>query len=142
MVKVGWQEDGYGKYIVIQDGNFQFYYCHLAGVFIKPGDPLPAGEPIALMGSTGNSTGPHLHFAIRLVAGGGYPGFQGYVNPMPLLREAKQPILVDITSLDLDDFTPGELAAQTTTIKPQFKQAKGKPVTHGKRTMYPRMKYF
>ena len=39
-VKVGWQEEGYGKYIVIELGENQFYYCHLAGVFIKPGDQV------------------------------------------------------------------------------------------------------
>lgn len=56
---------GYGKYIVItHDNSYQSYYCHLSS---RQGDGQnrSRNEKIGEMGSTGNSSGPHLHFEIR-----------------------------------------------------------------------------
>jgi murein DD-endopeptidase MepM/ murein hydrolase activator NlpD len=127
-VKVGWQEDGYGKYIVIETGGFQYFYCHLENVYIKPGEKILEGEPIGLMGSTGNSTGPHLHFGIRDKDGQGVIDYQGFINPLLRLSKCLQPEIYDLNIIEDKPFIP---------VKP-----KPKPVTHGKRTMYPRMKYF
>lgn len=62
---VGW-EGGYGKLIKIDHGaNFVSYYGHLSSYKVKVGDKVYKGQTIGLVGSTGNSTGPHLHFEIR-----------------------------------------------------------------------------
>ncbi len=66
VVKVGWSEYGYGKYVIIDHGNgFQTLYSHLNTILVEVGQSVGKGERIGSMGSTGRSTGPHLHFEIR-----------------------------------------------------------------------------
>jgi murein DD-endopeptidase MepM/ murein hydrolase activator NlpD len=73
------ERGGYGLYIiVVHDPQLSTLYGHLDWPLVQPGDLVAAGQPIALMGSTGNSTGPHLHFEVRIA---GVP-----VDPLPLLR--------------------------------------------------------
>ncbi len=64
----GWSDRGYGNLIVIDhDGGWQTYYAHLLDNTLVPcGTNVVKGELIASMGSTGNSSGPHLHFEMRL----------------------------------------------------------------------------
>lgn len=67
----GWTDIGYGYLIVLDHANgFQTYYAHLSRIFVVEGETVYAGEVIGAMGSTGNSTGPHLHYEIRY---NGYP---------------------------------------------------------------------
>jgi murein DD-endopeptidase MepM/ murein hydrolase activator NlpD len=57
----------YGKLVEIDHGNgLVTRYAHASWVFVRPGDLVMAGQRIASVGSTGRSTGPHLHFEIRL----------------------------------------------------------------------------
>lgn len=57
---------GYGQYIVIQHANgTQTLYAHLSANFVSAGDSISQGKVIGNIGSTGKSTGPHLHFEIR-----------------------------------------------------------------------------
>ncbi len=63
--KASWQ-GGFGNLVVIDHGNgFETYYGHASQVLVEVGQKVGKGEKIALMGSTGNSTGSHLHFEIR-----------------------------------------------------------------------------
>lgn len=65
IIFVGW-EGGYGKLIKIDHGgNFVSYYGHLSKYNVKVGQKVYKGQKIGAVGSTGNSTGPHLHFEIR-----------------------------------------------------------------------------
>jgi len=63
----GWSDRGYGNLIVIDhDRGFETYYAHLEdGKMLPCGTNVQKGQWIASMGSTGNSTGPHLHFELR-----------------------------------------------------------------------------
>jgi murein DD-endopeptidase MepM/ murein hydrolase activator NlpD len=62
----GWSPIGYGNLIVLDHGNgFQTYYAHLNSIWVANGQFVPQGTPIGGVGSTGNSSGPHLHFEIR-----------------------------------------------------------------------------
>jgi murein DD-endopeptidase MepM/ murein hydrolase activator NlpD len=66
VVESGWSNEGYGNYVVIDHRNgFQTLYGHLSRIFVNAGESVGKGTLIGLMGSTGRSTGPHLHFEIR-----------------------------------------------------------------------------
>jgi len=80
IVYSGWSVAGYGNLIVIDhDNGWQTFYAHLMdGTFLACGTNVQKGELIAAMGSTGNSTGPHLHFELRL--------YGAAVNPWQYLQ--------------------------------------------------------
>jgi len=62
----GWS-NGYGNNIVINHGGGKkTRYAHASKLFVKVGDTVERGEQIAAMGSTGNSTGPHIHFEVMI----------------------------------------------------------------------------
>lgn len=66
VVSVGWDDTGYGETIVIDHGNgFQTLYAHLQNFYVGVGDNVTKGQQIGEMGSSGNATGPHVHFEIR-----------------------------------------------------------------------------
>lgn len=77
VVSAGWN-GGYGKAIVIQHNDtLQTLYGHLSEIAVQPGQQITQGTVIGLVGSTGNSTGPHLHFETRT------PGANGWVAVDP-----------------------------------------------------------
>lgn len=62
----GWK-GSYGNMLVITHGNgVQTYYCHCSALYVSAGATVSQGQTIAAVGSTGNSTGPHLHLEIRV----------------------------------------------------------------------------
>lgn len=67
VVLAGWPDNGgYGNRVMIDHGNgFQTLYAHLAGIYVGSGQTVSRGMAIGKMGSTGRSTGTHLHFEIR-----------------------------------------------------------------------------
>jgi murein DD-endopeptidase MepM/ murein hydrolase activator NlpD len=72
VVSAGWN-GGYGKAITIQhNGVQQTLYGHLSEVFVQPGQTIERGTVIGRVGSTGNSTGPHLHFESRMSTSDGW----------------------------------------------------------------------
>ncbi|MFC9848051.1 M23 family metallopeptidase [Streptomyces sp. NPDC060223] len=72
----------YGNAIVIKHGNGTYsQYAHLSKINVKVGQVVTTGQRIALSGSTGNSSGPHLHFEIRTTA-----NYGSAVDPVAFLR--------------------------------------------------------
>lgn len=73
-----WSEVGYGYLVIVDhDDGSRAYYSHLKGAWVQPGDWVGRGDLVGEVGSTGNSTGPHVHFEIRI---GGVPQ-----NPLDFL---------------------------------------------------------
>ncbi|MEQ3452017.1 peptidoglycan DD-metalloendopeptidase family protein [Enterococcus cecorum] len=69
-----------GNYIIINHGDgYYSYYLHLSSIVVGGGS-VSAGQTIGLMGTTGNSTGVHLHFGIATT-----PNWRGFVNPAPYI---------------------------------------------------------
>ena len=58
-------ESSLGNYIIIKNGDVETLYAHLNKIYIKQGDAIKQSQEIGEVGSTGNSTGPHLHFQIE-----------------------------------------------------------------------------
>ena len=66
VTKAGWAE-GYGYLVEVNHGNgYSTRYAHNSIVFVKEGQEIQKGTIIALMGSTGNSTGTHCHYEVRI----------------------------------------------------------------------------
>ena len=66
VVKVGW-ENGYGRLIEIAHGfGINTFYGHLQGVRVAEGQRVRRGDPIGIVGTSGRSTGPHLHYEVRV----------------------------------------------------------------------------
>ena len=66
VVKMGW-ETGYGNLIIVDHGfGYQTWYAHLQGFRTKLGKRVVRGEVIGAVGSTGKSTGPHLHYEVHV----------------------------------------------------------------------------
>lgn len=66
IVRIGHQPEGYGNFIELRHPNgMTTMYAHLSRIDVASGDRVLAGERIGLVGSTGYSTGPHLHFEVR-----------------------------------------------------------------------------
>jgi murein DD-endopeptidase MepM/ murein hydrolase activator NlpD len=65
---------GYGLTVVLEHENFtqQTLYGHLSEIFVQPGEWVEQGTVIGRVGSTGNSTGPHLHFETRQLTDQGW----------------------------------------------------------------------
>lgn len=75
----GWNVYGYGNLVVINHGNgYETYYGHLNGINVYPGQVVNQGQLIGATGNTGRSSGPHLHFEIRL--------YNSMLQPLGYLR--------------------------------------------------------
>jgi murein DD-endopeptidase MepM/ murein hydrolase activator NlpD len=70
-----------GNYIIIDHGDgYYSYYLHLSNFIATLGQSVSAGQTIGTMGTTGNSTGVHLHFGIATSS-----NWSGFVDPAPFL---------------------------------------------------------
>lgn len=66
VVFAGWDNTGYGNYVVIEhDGKITTCYAHMAEIYVSDGETVEAGQCIGAVGSTGYSTGNHLHFSVK-----------------------------------------------------------------------------
>lgn len=84
VVRARVNRSGYGKEVIVDHGfGYTSRYAHLEDIMVKPGQKLKRGEVLGTMGSTGRSTGPHLHYEVNK---NGHP-----VNPMFFFYENLSP---------------------------------------------------
>lgn len=77
----GWG-DGYGNLVELDHGSTGTRYAHLDAIYVSQGQQIAQGQQIGIVGSTGRSTGPHLHFEIMVPSGDGWLA----LDPAPYLN--------------------------------------------------------
>ena len=80
---------GYGNYVVIDHGNLRCLYGHLSDIYAKEGAVVQAGAVVGLVGSTGRSTGPHLHLQLQRLSDG---NVWTSVDPLPFIHALNQQV--------------------------------------------------
>jgi len=92
------ERGGYGFYVIVRHENgLETVYGHLSRFLVKPDQHVKAGQPIALSGNTGRSTGPHLHFETR---------FMGYaINPEAIFDFANRCTHTDSYTFSKSNYT-------------------------------------
>jgi len=83
--KVVWAgaNGGWGNLVVVENNGIQTYYAHLSAIHVTQGEVISDGEKIGLVGSTGNSTGPHLHYGVKQKTENG----QVWLDPIDFIGE-------------------------------------------------------
>ena len=112
-----YEAKGYGNYVILRHPNgLETVYGHMNKALVKPDQSVRAGDPIGLGGSTGRSTGPHLHFETR---------FMGYaINPAAIFDFANQTTHTDTYTFTKSTYTqprnyaPARTLAQSETENP------------------------
>lgn len=108
--------DAYGINITIWSPKIKkaFQYCHLVVNYFALGDEVKKGDPVGVMGGTGNVQGDHLHLNMFEVDEEGYRknrdnGYNGGVDPLPFLQQDDAPVI--ITSSMPTDPDPGYITS-------------------------------
>jgi murein DD-endopeptidase MepM/ murein hydrolase activator NlpD len=79
VARAGWNSGGYGNLVEIDHGRgISTRYGHMSAILVREGDRITRGQQIGRMGSTGRSTGSHLHYEVRIDGRA--------VNPMPFMK--------------------------------------------------------
>ena len=121
------ERGGYGFYVIVRHENgLETVYGHLSRFLVKPDQYVKAGQPIALSGNTGRSTGPHLHFETR---------FMGYaINPEAIFDFANRCTHTDSytfsksTYTKARDYAPSRrYAASKKSVTEEKEPTKAKP---------------
>ena len=111
---------GYGNYVIIDHGNLRCLYGHLGEIYAKEGTMVQAGTVVGLVGSTGRSTGPHLHLQLqRLAVNNSWTS----VDPLPFIQALNQQVesfnerLAEIAGKDSHIYNNVETDAKELTIE-------------------------
>ncbi|MCM1296929.1 MAG: M23 family metallopeptidase [Muribaculaceae bacterium] len=112
---------GYGNYVIVRHTNgLETVYGHLSAFLVEPDEYVKAGDPIALGGNTGRSTGPHLHFETRFM---GMP-----INPAAIFDFANQTVHTDTYTFDKNtyqnprNFDPAANSAYAKTYMAEYQK--------------------
>ena len=91
VLRTGYDPAGYGRFVEIRHPNgMTTLYGHLSRLDVASGDVVEAGARIGLVGSTGRSTGPHLHFEVRRG--------ERQVNPVKVMGRTFEVVVADVTA--------------------------------------------
>lgn len=111
---------GYGNYVILDHGTMRCLYGHLSEIYAKTGTDVQAGTVVGLVGSTGRSTGPHLHIQLqRMTANNNWTS----VDPMPFIEQLNRQVqdfnkrLAEISSKDTSIYNNVEAATKELNIE-------------------------
>ena len=111
---------GYGNYVILDHGNLRCLYGHLGEIYAKEGAVVQAGTVVGLVGSTGRSTGPHLHLQLQRLSDG---NVWTSVDPLPFIHALNQQVksfnerLAEIVGMDPLIYNNEETDAKELTIE-------------------------
>lgn len=111
---------GYGNYVILDHGTMRCLYGHLCEIYAKEGTMVQAGAVVGVVGSSGRSTGPHLHIQLqRLTANNSWTS----VDPMPFIEQLNRQVqdfnkrLAEISSKDTSIYNNVEAATKELNIE-------------------------
>lgn len=111
---------GYGNYVILDHGTMRCLYGHLCEIYAKEGTMVQAGTVVGFVGSSGRSTGPHLHIQLqRLTANNSWTS----VDPMPFIEQLNRQVqdfnkrLAEISSKDTSIYNNVEAATKELNIE-------------------------
>ena len=111
---------GYGNYVILDHGTMRCLYGHLCEIYAKEGTMVQAGAVVGVVGSSGRSTGPHLHIQLqRLTANNSWTS----VDPMPFIEQLNRQVqdfnkrLAEISSKDTSIYYNVEAATKELNIE-------------------------
>lgn len=96
VARTGFEEGGFGNFILIRHAWGESLYAHLQSIAVSEGQPVARGQFIGVSDNTGGSTGPHLHFAVRINPYNRADGWGGFTTPLPYLPPTSFTLPVDI----------------------------------------------
>lgn len=88
VVQVGYEAKGFGNFVKLSHVWGESVYAHMEKVSVKEGDKVARGDALGLSDNTGNSSGPHLHFGVRIFPNKRGDGWGGYHDPIPFMNPA------------------------------------------------------
>jgi len=86
IIEVGIDPPGYGNYVRVIGTQYTTLYAHLSRISVVKGQKVSVGTILGVSGNTGNSTGPHLHFGLK-VQGMRNQAYLGWIDPVPFRKE-------------------------------------------------------
>ena len=111
---------GYGNYVVLDHGNLRCLYGHLGEIYAKEGTMVQAGTVVGVVGSSGRSTGPHLHLQLQRLSTG---NVWTSVDPLPFIHALNQQVksfnerLAEIAGKDSPIYNNVNTGAKELTIE-------------------------
>ncbi len=119
VAQAGFEADGFGNYILLRHAWGESIYAHLSNIAVTQGQVVGRGQYIGASGNSGGSSGPHLHFAIRINPYQRTDGWGGFHDPLPYLPPSSfvlPPYVLDPASLTIAAELPapeGQLSRRT-----------------------------